>query len=107
MKLLFKLVVVISALFLELVVLEIGSEILFERSHGMMVDARYRHTERLAAWADYRDHPSPATKTAFQEEMRLMHKHEDWKLYLGVGLFIAVNGVWIYYYFRYPPIKFR
>jgi hypothetical protein len=100
MKILSKLLVVILALFLELVVLEIGSEILFGMSHGMMADARYRRSERLAAFFDYHEHPSPETKAKFQEEMRLMHKHEDWKAYLAIGLFVVVNGVWIYYFFR-------
>ena len=100
MKILSKLLVVILALFLELVVLQSGSELLFGRSHGMIADARYRRAERLAAYLDYREHPSPETKVKLDEELRLMHKHEDWKGYLRLGVFVAVNGVWIYFYVR-------
>ena len=103
MKIIYKLLVVIVALFVELVVLQFGSELLFGMSHGMIVDVRYRRAERLAAFRDSIEHPSPATKAAFQEELRLMHKHEDWKWELALGLFIVINGVWIYYYFRRRP----
>jgi hypothetical protein len=54
----------------------------------------------LAAFRDSKIQPSPETKARFQEELQLMHKHEDWKQYLAIGLFIAANAVWIYYYFR-------
>ena len=101
MRILYKLLVVILALFLELVVLQFGSELLFGMSHGMMADAHYRRAERLAAFFDYHEHPSPDTKAKFQEEMRLMHKHEDWKAELALGLFIIINGTGIYYYFRH------
>ena len=100
MKIFFKILVVILALFLELMVLELGGELLFGRSHGMMVDVSYRRTERLAALRNTRKYPSPATQAVFREEMRLMHQHEDWKWELAMGLFIAINGIGIYYYFR-------
>ena len=90
---------------LELVVLEFGSELLFGMSHGAMADTHFRRQERLAAFADYHNHPSPDTKATFDEEMRLMHKHEDWKLYLGLGLFIVINGAGIYYYWSYANRK--
>ena len=101
MKILYKLFVVIVALILELVLLEFGSELLFGMSHGMMADARYRRVERLAAFRDSIEHPSPATKAAFQDEMRLMHRHEDWKWQLVLGILVVINGVGIYYYFRH------
>jgi len=31
----------------------------------------------------------------------LMHKHEDWKWELALSLFVVINGVGIYYYFRH------
>jgi hypothetical protein len=45
--------------------------------------------------ANQRIHPA-----RFQEELRLMHGHEDWKIYLAISLFFALNGAWIYYYFQ-------
>jgi len=96
MKILFKTVVVILALFLELVFLALA----FGYGHGQIVDTVYRRQERLAALIDYHQHPSPETKARFQDELRLMHKHEDWKAYLAVGSFLVINGVWIYFYFR-------
>jgi hypothetical protein len=97
---LFKFVVVIAALYFELLLLGIGSEIIFGSSHGAIVDTSYRRKERLAAFVDFHNNPSPETRAKFQEELRLMHKHEDWKMYLAISLLVAINGVWIYYYFR-------
>src|ERR1019366_4013940 len=94
MKILFKIVVVLLVLFLEIALLEV----LFP-GHGEIA-ASYRLQERSAAVYDYRDHPSAETKAKLQEELHLMHKHEDWKGYLALGVFFAVNGVWIYFYFR-------
>ena len=94
MKILFKIVVVLLVLFLEIALLEV----LFP-GHGEIA-ASYRLQERSAAVYDYRDHPSAETKAKLQEELHLMHKHEDWKGYLALGVFSAVNGVWIYLYFR-------
>ena len=100
MKVFFKIVVVILALYLEVAVLQLGSVILFGPGHGQIVDTRYRQKERVAAFNDYEYHRSPETTARFQEELRLMHKHEDWKMYLAIGLYFAINGVWIYYFFR-------
>ena len=105
MRIISKFVVIVLALIIELVVLEIGGEVLFGRSHGMMADTRFRHQERIAAFFDYHDHPSPATKATFDEEMRLMHKHEDWKVYLRLSIFFVVNAVGIYYYWNYGDRK--
>jgi hypothetical protein len=101
MKIISKVFVVVLALILELVIIDCGGELLFGRSHGMMADTQYRRKERLEAFVDYHHHPSPESKATFQEEMRLMHKHEDWKLELTLGLFVILNGVGIYYYFRH------
>jgi hypothetical protein len=96
-KIIFKVLVIILALCFELIVLEFGSNMVF-RSHGMMADAKYRREERLAAFWNYQEHPSPATKGAFQEELRLMHNHEDWKWQTALILFAVINGTWIIYY---------
>jgi hypothetical protein len=96
MRTLFKIIMVISVLFLELAILQFSSGL----SHGMIVDTEYRRHERLEALRDSKLHPSPETEARFQEELRLMHKHEDWKEYLEVGSFFAFNAIWIYYYFR-------
>ncbi len=100
MKMLFKIIVVVLVLFLELEFLQIGSVMIFGAGHGQIVDTRYRQKERVAAFNDYVYHRSPEATARFREELRLMHKHEDWKMYLAIGLFFASNGVWIYYYFR-------
>ena len=47
MKILYKLLIVVLALIGELVVLEIGSEILFGNSHGEMVDVSFVVTSVL------------------------------------------------------------
>ena len=105
MKIISRLFVIVLALIVELVVLEFGGEVLFGRSHGMMADARFRHQERIAAFFDYHDHPSQATKATFDEEMRLMHRHEDWKVYLWLSILFTVNAAGIYYYWNYEDRK--
>ena len=69
--------------------------------HGEIHDVRYRQHERETAMFDYRLHPSPATEATFHEELRLMHKHEDWKGYLALGLIVAANVAGIYCLLRY------
>ncbi|MGC9943236.1 MAG: hypothetical protein ABSE48_15510 [Verrucomicrobiota bacterium] len=101
MKFLSQLLNVVLVLFLELVILEVGEELLFGRSHGAMADVVFRRHERLDAFNDWHTNPSPATKSRFDEEMRLMHKHEEWKYEVAWGLFVVLNGVGIYYYFHH------
>ena len=73
--------------------------------HGEMGDVRFRHQERLTAFFDYHYHPSPTAKATFDEEMRLMHRHEDWKVYLALGLIVVANGAGIYYFLSYGNRK--
>jgi hypothetical protein len=87
MKIILKLFVIVLALILELVVLDFGSLIILGPGHGLIVDTRYRQKERVAAFNDYIYHRSPETTARFQDEARLMHKHEDWKLYLVASYF--------------------
>ena len=79
----------------------LGFELLFIGSynpypHGEIHDVRYRQHERVAAMIDYQLHPSPATEATFHEELRLMHKHEDWKSYSALGFLVALNIGGIY-----------
>ena len=69
--------------------------------HGEIVDVRYRGKERTTAYMDYRLHPSPETEAKFHEELRLMHKHEDWKGYAALGILVAVNIGGIYLLFKH------
>jgi len=55
------------ALILELMVLELESEMLFGLGHGAMVDRRFRRQERLAAFTEYHHHPSPITKATLNK----------------------------------------
>jgi hypothetical protein len=75
-------------------------ELLFP-GHGEIA-ASYRLRERSAALYDYRDHPSAEAKAKLDDELRLMHQHEDWKGYVALSVFLAVNGIWIYFYLRRP-----
>ena len=69
--------------------------------HGEIVDVRYRGKERITAYMDYRLHPSPETEAKFHEELRLMHKHEDWKGYAALGVLVALNIGGIYLLMKY------
>jgi hypothetical protein len=73
--------------------------------HGEIHDVRYRQHERVAAMIDYRLHPSPASEATFHEELRLMHKHEDWKGYAALGLLVALNVVGIYFFLKHEQQK--
>lgn len=69
--------------------------------HGEIVDVSYRGKERLVAWLENAQHPSPATKAKLQEELRLMHRHEDWKGYVALGLLVGLNIAGFYYLLRH------
>lgn len=100
MKLLSKLCVIVVALFLELVVLEFGGEMIFGRSHGPIVDTRFRREERLAAFQAHAWNPSPEAEAAYQEELRLMREHPNPEGFVLLPLFLVTNGIAIYYYLR-------
>lgn len=70
--------------------------------HGMGHDVRYRNKERLIALIMYTHNTSPSTKAIYEEELRLMHKHEDWKKYVALGLMAILNGIGIFYFLREP-----
>ncbi len=69
--------------------------------HGMVADVRYRHTERFVALRDYMEHHSADTKAAYDRELALLHKHEDWKEFLTLGLLLAANVAAVYFFLRY------
>lgn len=100
MKLLRKLGVVALALFLELVVLQFGGELIFGRSHGPIMDTRFRRKERLAAYYAHARNPSPENNDAYQEELRLMRQHPNPEGIAFLLLFVVANGGAIYLYLR-------
>ena len=97
----FKLVLVAFAIWLELMLVVSYQPY----PHGEIFAVQYRNQERYAAWNNSIFHPSPTTKAAFQEEMRLMHKHEDWKTYVALGFLGVLNVVGIYYFLNYDQKK--
>src|SRR4051812_12512384 len=68
--------------------------------HGMIGDVKYRRVERLTAYRDYTLARSPETKVPLDRELALMHKHEDWKNYLGAGLLVLGNILIIYLFLK-------
>ena len=91
----------------------LGVELIFVAAynpypHGEVHEVRYHQKERLEAWIDYAQHPSPPTEAAFQKELHLMHKHEDWKIYAALGLLVTLNVIGVYYFLaKFPPVKIR
>ena len=67
----------------------------------MIADVSYRHTEHFVALRDYMEHHSTDTRAAYDRELALMHKHEDWKGYLALGLLLAANVAAVYLFLRY------
>ena len=49
----------------------------------------YRHDERAAAIKARREHPSPETKAALQEEMRLVAEHVSRQQFIFCGVLIV------------------
>ena len=100
MKLFRKLCVIVLALFLELIVLQFGGELIYGRSHGPIVDTRFRRKERLAAYYAHARSPSPETAAAYEEELRLMRQHPNPEWIGFPLLFVVANGIAIYFYLR-------
>jgi len=83
----------------------VGIEYLFVLSydpypHGEINDVRYRQSEREDAHYNWATHPTPTTEARWFEELRLMHKHEDWKPYAKLGALVVLNVLGIYYFLR-------
>jgi hypothetical protein len=68
--------------------------------HGMIGDVKYRHAERFVVLQNYLVHKSNETRAALDRELALMHRHEDWKMYLAVGLLVVANVMMIYFILR-------
>jgi hypothetical protein len=98
----FKITVVVLALILKFLFLALFCN---PYPHGEAFDVSFRHRERVLAFADYVQHRSPETKATWEQELRLMHDHEDWKMYLALGLLVAINGAWVYFFWRYEHRK--
>jgi hypothetical protein len=84
----------------------LGFELIFVATcnpypHGMSNQVSFRHAERSTAWLDSRQHPSPASEARFQDELRLMHEHEDWKIHTALGVLVVLNVAGIYLLLRY------
>ena len=101
MKRAFKLVVVGAVLWLELLFFLMHNPY----PHGDIVDVPYRQKPRLAAHWAYLREPSPATRAAFDAELRRMRGYEHVCLAVTLGLVVAANGVGIYYFLGYGTRK--
>ena len=106
MKLLGKACVVVLALYLEYAAAWLGYSLSPVGWHGPLVDTRYRHKERLAAWSAHIQNPSSENEATYQKELRLMRQHpnpEDvFFPVLFAVLFVVSGGATIYYTFRRP-----
>jgi len=94
----FKISVIFVALVLELLFLALFCN---PYPHGEAFDVTFRRRERIMAMSDYANKRTPEMKAKWEQELRLMHDHEDWKQYLALCLFVAINGAWIYLFWRY------
>jgi len=93
-----KVTIIVVALILELFWL---SKFCNPWPHGEAWDVSYRRPARVAAFFANIKHQTPATEANWQREMRLLHKHERWKIYSVLGLLVGVNGILIYYFWSY------
>ena len=69
--------------------------------HGEAWDVSWHRQERSAAFFDYVQHQSPTAKAAWEQELRSLHRHEDWKAYLALSLLIAINWAAIYFFLHH------
>jgi hypothetical protein len=90
----FKIMLVAITLFLEFYFLTVVRN---PYPHGMIHDVSYRRAERFTTLRDYLQHPSADTKAVFDREVALMHKHEDWKEHVALGLLLAANVTAVYF----------
>jgi len=67
--------------------------------HGDIVDVQYRRKERLAAFRESKQHPSPTAQATFDEELRRLRRHERIWMIVLLGVLLTANGVGIYYLF--------
>jgi hypothetical protein len=93
-----KIKLIVLALLLELVVLSLFPN---PYPHGEAWDVSWHRQERSAAFFDYVQHQSPTTKAAWEQELRSLHRHEDWKTYLALSLLVAINGGAIYFFLHH------
>jgi hypothetical protein len=97
MSRMFKLILIAFGLWFELMLL-----ISYQPyPRGEVLEVSYRQKERVAAMMDYRFHPSPTTNAKYQDELRLMHEHEDWKGHAALGFLVVVNVFGIYLLMRH------
>jgi len=86
-----KVFIVLALAFQVLVV----AAILFDPLHGPF-DSEYRHEERLKAYLDWKQNPSPLSKSVYEAEMRLVHSHLD-KRNAAIIAVLGLEAVCIYY----------
>ncbi|HXR05142.1 MAG TPA: hypothetical protein VN836_10590 [Verrucomicrobiae bacterium] len=69
--------------------------IFFDPLHGPF-DSDYRHEERVKAYLDWKQNPSPSSKAAYEEELRLVHSHLD-KRNTAIVAMLALEAIGFYY----------
>jgi len=92
MKLQIKKVFIVLAFAFQLLV---AAAILFDPLHGPF-DSEYRHEERVKAYLDWKQNPSPSSKSVYEEEMRLVHSHLD-KRNAAIVVILVLEAVGIDY----------
>jgi hypothetical protein len=73
--------------------------------HGPIFDVSYRHDQRVASFWDDHLHPSPATKTTLDAELRRMDRYLAVKTVLIVGVFVGIYWLGFYYLRNYGHKK--
>src|ERR1035437_1633803 len=65
----------------------------------------YRRRERMAALKALGEHPSPATKLAFEEEIQRDFNYRATKVYAAMASALVVDGITVYCLWRYSGRK--
>ena len=82
------------------IILVVGIQLAFLFAPHMGSDP-YRRHERLALYKTWKSNPTPATKTAFDEEIDLEDHHHAVFAYAVIGLFVVIDAALLYVYWRF------
>lgn len=69
--------------------------------HGAVFDVSYRREPRVAAYWEYHQHPSPATKATFDIEKAKLDSYLGWKFLLQFITLLIVNWVGFRWFWKF------
>ena len=75
--------------------------------HGPVLEEAYRHDERFATLVAWSRDQTPASKAAYDAEVRLLEEHITRRDHCVFAAALAINALGIYSFWSHAPIKPR